>query len=75
MRWKILLVMLLGLGLAACETASTDMGSASGSGATGASSAPAGSSVSTNQLSSLPQPTGPRPGSEEEPAILGWKSL
>ena len=66
MRWKIVLLMLVGLGLAACETTSTDTGAASGSGATGASGAPATPSVSTDQLSSLSRPTGPRPGTQED---------
>ncbi len=65
MRWKILLMFLVGMGLAACETTSTDTGAASGSGAAAGAGA-GGSSVSTGQLSSLPQPTGPRPGSQED---------
>jgi peptidoglycan-associated lipoprotein len=67
MRWKILLMFLVGLGLAACETTPSDTGTASGTGTAGAGAAPAtSSSISTDQLSALPQPTGPRPGSQED---------
>ena len=63
MRWKILLMFMVGLGLAACETTPTDTGDASGTGTAGAA---AGNSVSTDQLASTPGATGPRPGSQED---------
>ena len=65
MRCKILLIILVGLGLAACETTPKDTGSATGDGTSGAAST-TGSSVSTGALASRPQPTGPRPGSQED---------
>jgi peptidoglycan-associated lipoprotein len=66
MRCRILLVLLVGLGLAACETTPSDTGAASGIGAAGSGAAPGGSSVATDQLASTPPPTGPRPGSQED---------
>lgn len=67
MRWKILFVFMVGLGLAACETTPEDTGSAQGTGA--ASPNTTGSvdrSVSSGSVASLPSPSGPRPGSQED---------
>ena len=67
MRWKILLVFMVGLGLAACETTPDESGSAQGSGTTGASTTgSADRSVTSGSVASLPSPSGPRPGSQED---------
>jgi len=74
MRWKILLIFLAGLGLAACETTPADTGSgtgagtgsAAGSGGTTTSGAGGQGSVTRNSIASRPEPTGPRPGSQED---------
>jgi len=67
MRWKILLVLMVGLGLAACETTPEDVGSAQGSGTSGSSTAGnVDRSVSSGSVASLPAPGGPRPGSQED---------
>jgi peptidoglycan-associated lipoprotein len=67
MRWNILLVFMVGLGLAACETTPEDTGSAQGSGAAGANtSGRVDNSVSSGSVASLPAPGLPRPGSQED---------
>lgn len=64
MRWKMLFVFMVGLGLAACETTPDESGSAQGSGST--TSGSADRSVSSGSVASLPSPSGPRPGSQED---------
>ena len=67
MRWKFLLVFMVGLGLAACETTPDESGSAQGSGTSSASTT--GSvdrSVTSGSVASLPSPGTPRPGSQED---------
>lgn len=71
MRWKILVIFLGGLGLAACETTPVDTGAGTGTGAasggtTSGSASGSQGSVSNNSVASLPDPTGPRPGSQED---------
>ena len=74
MRWKILLTFLAGLGLAACETTPADTGSGTGAGtgsATGSGTATTSGgggqgSVTRDAIASRPDPTGPRPGSQED---------
>ena len=67
MRWKLLLVFMVGLGLAACETTPDESGSAQGSGTSSSNNTgSADRSVSSGSVASLPTPTGPRPGSQED---------
>jgi len=71
MRWKILVIFLGGLGLAACETTPGDTGSstgaAGGGGTTTTTSPDSGqSTITNNSLASRPEPTGPRRGSQED---------
>lgn len=66
MRWKIVLMFLVGLGLAACETTPSDTGTATGTGTTDAMSTDGQSGVSTDRLASRPDATGPRPGTQED---------
>ena len=69
MRWKILVIFMAGLGLAACETTPGDTGTgtvASG-GATGSSgSSSSQGSAARNSIASLPVPAGPRRGTQED---------
>jgi peptidoglycan-associated lipoprotein len=69
MRWKILMILLAGLGLAACETTPGDSGT--GTVATGSTTSSTGSgsgqgSATRDSIASLPPSTGPRPGSQED---------
>ena len=69
MRWKILVILLGGLALAACETTPGDTGS--GTVATGGTTDATGSSssqvpVTRGSIASSPVSTGPRPGSQED---------
>ena len=68
MRWKILLIFLGGLGLAACETTPGDTGTGTvASGGTSPSTgAGQGGSVTSDSLASRTTPTGPMPGSQED---------
>jgi peptidoglycan-associated lipoprotein len=69
MRWKILVIFLGGLGLAACETTPTDTGTSTGAAAGGGTTSSVGGnqdSVASGSVASLPDPTGPRPGSQED---------
>ena len=65
MRWKILVIFLAGLGLAACETTPKDTGSAAGGG-TSASTGSSQGSVPRDSIASRPMPAGPRRGSQED---------
>jgi peptidoglycan-associated lipoprotein len=65
MRWKIVLMFLFGLGLAACETTPSDTGAATGTGTTGATDADR-SGVASDRLAARPPATGPRPGTQED---------
>ena len=65
MRWNILVIFLVGLGLAACETTPEDTGSAAGSG-TSASTGGSQGSTTGSAVASRPVPTGPRRGSQED---------
>ncbi|MBT5050212.1 MAG: OmpA family protein [Rhodospirillaceae bacterium] len=67
MRWKILLVFMVGLGLAACETTPPEnAGSTNVTGSTNSNGVGAGdNSVSSGRVSSL-STGGPRPGSQED---------
>jgi len=67
MRWKILVIFLGGLGLAACETTPGDTGT--GSVASGGTAAPAGGSegsVTRDSIASRPMSAGPRRGTQED---------
>ena len=69
MRWKILVILLGGLALAACETTPGDTGS--GTVATGGTTDATGSGssqvpVTRGSIASRPVSTGPRPGSQED---------
>jgi peptidoglycan-associated lipoprotein len=69
MRWKILVILLCGLGIAACETTPADTGS--GTVATGGTTDTTGGSSSQvpatrGSIASRPLATGPRPGSQED---------
>lgn len=67
MRWKILVILLGGLALAACETTPGDTGT--GTVATGGTSTDGGGSsgsATRDSIASLPSATGPRPGSQED---------
>ena len=65
MRWKILVIFLAGLGLAACETTPSDTGTAGGGGTSAATGGSQGSATG-NSIASRPMPTGPRRGSQED---------
>ena len=65
MRCKILVTVLAGLALAACETTSEDSGSASGAGAGSAAGGGASSGASPN-VASRPLPSGPSAGTQED---------
>lgn len=69
MRWKILVIFLAGLGLAACETTPADTGA--GTVATGGTTSSTGSSTSQgsttgDSIASRPVSVGPRRGTQED---------
>ncbi|MDA1324978.1 MAG: peptidoglycan-associated lipoprotein Pal [Proteobacteria bacterium] len=68
MRWKILVIFLGGLSLAACETTPGDTGSSTGAagGGTMNSTGSGQSKITSNSLASRPESTGPRRGSQED---------
>lgn len=65
MRWKILVIFLAGLGLAACGTTPEDTGSAAGSG-TSSSTGSSQSSGARDSIASRPISTGPQRGSQAD---------
>jgi len=69
MNWKIIVTLLAGLALAACETTPEDTGAAQGSGTAGAGAgAGSASSVTSSELASR-TPAGVRVGSQEDLVI------
>ena len=67
MRWKILVILLGSLGLAACETTPADTGTGTvASGGTTASTGSSQGSATRDSIASRPMPAGPRPGSQED---------
>lgn len=66
MRCKILVTVLAGLALAACETTSEDSGNASGAGAGSAAGSGASSGAASSDVASRTLPTGPVAGSQED---------
>lgn len=67
MGWKILVIFLAGLGLAACETSPTDTGTGTvATGGTSSSTVGSQGSVTSDSLAARSAPTGPRPGTQED---------